>query len=133
GNFDGSLRNSGERLSLAMPQLAINTDHPPAITTNLIYVIVDEVEYGAGGSWGHWSDGGGSSLELIDPRSDNRLAANWADSDETAKSAWTTVNVSGTVDNGNGTNNSLHIYMQDGGECLVDDVQVFGFSGGPNL
>jgi hypothetical protein len=125
GNFDGSLRNSGERLSLAMPQLAINTDHPPAITTNLIYVIVDEVEYGAGGSWGRWSDGGGSSLELIDPRSDNRLAANWADSDETGKAPWSNIETTGVLDNGGDTPSALHVMLLEEGECLLDNVEVF--------
>src|SRR5206468_1692733 len=129
GDFGGQLAHGGERVALARPDYSFRTNGS-VVTTNVFYVTVNEVTYGDGGRWGQWSDGGGSSLELIDPRADNRLAANWADSDETAKSLWTIVNVSGNVDNGSGTNNSLHIYMQDAGECLVDDVQVFGYSGG---
>ena len=56
-----------------------------AFGTNTIFVVEDEVTYGMGGRWGEWSGGGGSSLELIDPHSNHRLAANWADSDDTAK------------------------------------------------
>ena len=55
--------------------------------TNLVPVVVEEVRYRSGGRWGHWADGGGSSLELRDPRANRRRAANWADSDETAKAA----------------------------------------------
>ena len=39
-----------------------------------------------GGRWGQWAHGGGSSLELINPNTNHRLAGNWADSDETRKS-----------------------------------------------
>ena len=34
-----------------------------------------------------WSDGGGSSLELTDPRADNINPAAWADSNESTRSA----------------------------------------------
>ena len=132
GDFGGGLRNSGERLALSKPEQVISTNMSGVVKTNTNYIVMDEVSCLNGGRWGNWSDGGGSSLELIDSRADGRLAANWADSDETAKSAWTVVNVSGNMDNGTGTNNSVQIYMQDAGECLVDDVQVFN-SGGPNL
>ena len=56
--------------------------------------------YGTGGRWGQWSAGGGSSLELTDPNSNNRLAANWADSDETQKSVWVNIETTGVLDNG---------------------------------
>ena len=87
GDFDGSLANSGERIALAMPDPVFTTNNNTVIT-NYNYILVDEVTYRDGGRWGQWSDGGGSSLELIDARSDNRLAGNWADSDETA-APWT--------------------------------------------
>ena len=44
--------------------------------------------------------GGGSSLELVNPNSNHRLAYNWADSDETAKSTWTNLQYTGVLDNG---------------------------------
>ena len=124
GDFDGNLANDGERLALARPEIAINADDPQNITTNTIYVVVDELEYRDGGSWGHWSDGGGSSLELIDARADNRLGPNWADSDETAKAPWSTIEHTGMLDNGGDTADHLHVIMLEEGECLVDDVEV---------
>ena len=57
----------------------------------LLHITVNDVTYGTGGRWGQWSAGGGSSLELIDPNGNTRLAANWGDSDETQKSAWTNI------------------------------------------
>ncbi len=131
GDFSGSLANSGERLALAMPQPAIDADDPLNITTNTIYVVVNAVEYRRGGQWGQWSDGGGSSLELIDPRADNQLAPNWADSDETAKAPWTTIETTGVLDNGGDTPDSLHVLLLEEGECLLDDVEVIP-SGGVN-
>jgi hypothetical protein len=124
GDYDGNLANDGERIALARPELAINADDPQNVTTNIIYVVVDELEYRDGGSWGHWSDGGGSSLELIDSRADNRLAPNWADSDETAKASWSTIEHTGLLDNGGDTPDHLHVIMLEEGECLVDDVEV---------
>ena len=124
GDYDGMLANDRERLALAMPELAINADNPSNVTTNVIYVVADEVEYRDGGQWGHWSDGGGSSLELIDPRADNRLAPNWADSDETGKAPWTTIETTGVLDNGGDAADSLHVMLLEEGECLFDDVEV---------
>src|SRR5262249_9648367 len=132
GNFKGSLSGKGERLALTMPDEVASTNSSGVLVTNTIHITVDEVTYGAGGRWGAWSHGGGSSLELIDARSDHRLAPNWADSDETAKSSWTNVEWAGILDNGNGAADSLQIFLQGAGECLVDNVEVFA-SGGPNL
>lgn len=71
GPFTGKLSDRSERLALE----------------DASGVLVDEVTYRDGGAWGKWSDGGGSSLDLIDPDSDNRLAANWVDS-ATPAAAW---------------------------------------------
>ena len=68
--------------------------------TGTIYVVEDEVTYGTGGRWGQWAHGGGSSLELINPNSNHRLAYNWADSDETRKSVWTNLEFTGVLDLG---------------------------------
>ena len=83
--------------------------------------------YGTGGRWGEWSSGGGSSLELIDPHSNHRLAANWADSDETQKSVWTDIENTGVLDNGANYETSIdyaQIGLLDVGECLVDNIEV---------
>ena len=127
GNFSGKLSHNGERLALAMPQ--------PFFGTNTIFVVADEVTYGAGGRWGQWAGGGGSSLELIDPHANRRLAANWADSDETHKSSWINVEATGVLDNGKNYDAFIdyaQIGILDVGECLVDNLEVRA-SGGTNL
>lgn len=73
-----------------------------------------------------WSDGGGSSLELIDPRADNNTPDAWADSDETSRSAWQTITyrmASGQTF-GNTFWNEFRLGLLDAGEVLVDDVSV---------
>lgn len=114
GNYAGTLSDRGERLVLAMP------DDP--LFPDLDLVTVDEVTYDDG--WGPWTDGDGSSLELIDPRSDNRRASNWAGSSETNKSTWTSFETTGTLANSIAANNTLNVFLMGAGECLLDDVQV---------
>ncbi|MBN2508094.1 MAG: lamin tail domain-containing protein [Verrucomicrobia bacterium] len=126
GDFGGTLADGGDRLVLAMPEFDLETNAVSGLVrTNTFFVVADEVVYADGGRWGMWADGGGSSLELKDPRSDNRLAANWADSDETAKAPWTLVEHTGLLDHGTGSaSTNLQIHLQDAGEALVDDVEV---------
>ena len=123
GDFGGSLANGGERVALAMPDYGFTTNGN-VITTNVFYIVVDEVSYTDGGRWGRWSDGGGSSLELKDAHSDNRSGANWADSDETAKSTWTTVEFTGVLDLGSGAADRIQVMLLGAGEALIDDVEV---------
>ena len=129
GDFSGKLSGAGERLELTMPDTIAVTNRSGVSETNTIHITVDEVSFGTGGRWGQWSDGGGSSLELIDARSNHRLAPNWADSDETAKSSWTIVEHTGVLDNGIGTADDLQMLLQGAGECLVDDVEVIDPAG----
>jgi regulation of enolase protein 1 (concanavalin A-like superfamily) len=119
GNYSGKLSHNGELVVLAMPQTLYGT--------NTIYVEEDEVTYGTGGRWGEWSSGGGSSLELIDPHANHRLASNWADSDETQKSSWVDIENTGVLDNGGNYEASIlhaQIGLLDEGECLVDNIEV---------
>jgi hypothetical protein len=127
GDYRGVLANGGERIALAKPDQVLSTNELGNIVTNTIYIVVAETAYGEGGRWGRWADGGGSSLELIDPRADPLLPMNWADSDETQKAPWTTVEFTGRLDNGHGNHpaNRLRISMLGPGECLVDDVEFF--------
>ncbi len=123
GNFTGKLSHDGELVVLAQPMSYFGT--------NTIYVEEDEVTYGTGGRWGEWSGGGGSSLELIDPHSNHRLAANWADSDETQKSSWVDIETTGVLDNGANYDPSIdyaQIGLLDSGECLVDNIE-FDYNG----
>ena len=126
GNFSGSLANSGERIALSEPDFVIITNRDGSLITNRIWLTVDDVRYYDGGQWGEWADGGGSSLELKDPNSDNSLASNWADSDESGKAEWTIIENTGVLDlgySGYGIG-SIEILMLGPGECLVDDVEV---------
>ncbi|MGC8990423.1 MAG: lamin tail domain-containing protein, partial [Verrucomicrobiia bacterium] len=127
GNYSGTLANGGERIALAKRDFIVRTNDLGNLVTNTLQIVVAEVTYYDGGRWGRWSDGGGSSLELIDPRADSTQPMNWADSDETGKAPWTTVEFTGRMDNGNSSYpaNRLRISMLGPGECLVDDVEFF--------
>jgi hypothetical protein len=59
--WSGSLNNSGETISI------INTEK----------ALIDTVYYRDSGAWPTQADGDGSSLEIIDPSSDNTAASNW--------------------------------------------------------
>lgn len=61
GQFTGGLNNDGERVALSNAQ----------------GVLIDEVEYSATFPWPIASDGGGGSMELINPLLDNNLGSNW--------------------------------------------------------
>ncbi|HXI53470.1 MAG TPA: lamin tail domain-containing protein, partial [Candidatus Saccharimonadales bacterium] len=133
GNYGGSLANSGERVALSRPDAWATVDTNGVPVTNIIYVVMNEVTYGDGGRWGTWADGGGSSLELVDPESDTRQAANWADSDETAKSQWTSFEFSGpTGETFRFNGDRLLVFLLGVGECLVDELEVH-VAGGTNL
>ncbi len=135
GNFGGRLSGSGERLALAMPDTITGTNAAGLLVTNHVDIVVDEATYGTGGRWGRWSDGGGSSLELVDPRADKRLAANWADSNETAKAPWANIETTGLLDNGglyDGSISFVQLGLLDAGECLVDDIEVRPGTAGAN-
>ncbi|HMJ88430.1 MAG TPA: lamin tail domain-containing protein, partial [Candidatus Acidoferrum sp.] len=127
GNFDGKLAKNGERVAIAKPDYVLTTNGP-VITTNTVYVAVDEVSYRPGGRWGKWADEGGSSLELLDPRSNHRMGFNWGDSDESQKAPWTPFEATGRLDHGSTWNatpiDRLEMYMMDEGECLLDDVSI---------
>lgn len=75
---------------------------------------------------GGWSDGGGSSLELTDPRADNSLRDSWADSDEGARGVWKTVTYRMVAGQNYGSTrwNEFRIGLLDAGVVLLDDVSV---------
>jgi hypothetical protein len=134
GNYGGKLADGGDRVTLTKPDTILNTNNS-VVVTNTIHIVVDEVRYRDGGRWTRWSDGGGSSLELVDPNSDHLRPSSWADSDETAKASWSTLEWTGVMDNGNGNYNptdSFQMHVLGAGECLIDDVEAFQ-SGGGNL
>ena len=117
GNYAGSLANSGERITLDMPDTVVSTNINGVVQTNIIHIMVDEVTYGTGGRWGKLE-----RWRRQQPRTDRSAqrqsaAPNWADSDDTAKSAWTTCQRSGTLDNGGGHGdwNALQFWLLERG------------------
>ncbi len=137
--YAGSLDNGRGTVTLSKPVTVMDTavpDDPVPVQKN---AVVEAVTYRDGGEWGPLADGGGSSLERIDPRGDPRLARSWAASDETQKSGWVTLSYTGAIDNvfpsgqpANFDPNTVTVGLMDGGECLVDAVEVKA-SGGANL
>ena len=65
GEYDGSLKNSGEQLVLI----------------NGLGQTVHDFQYEDGGSWPGRADGNGSSLTVVDPEADYRDGDNWYSSD----------------------------------------------------
>ena len=124
GDYAGTLSDRGERIAIAVPLDEASRGG---------YAVVNEATYGTGGRWPSWADGGGSSLELVDPRADNQLASNWADSDETRKAPWTLLEHTGKLDHGGGLADAVQIQLLGAGECLIDDVQVLRPPNSTNL
>ncbi len=129
GNWSGSLRNSGERLALSKPDDIASTNAVGQVSIDRIHIVVSEVAYRDAGRWGQWSGGGGSSMELIDPRADTLRASSWADSDETNKSEWRQFSVTDALRFATQTATRLHVGMLGAGECLVDQVEVLNGAG----
>ncbi len=75
GDYSGKLANSGDVVRLDKPDDVVSTNQFGQLVTNKIHIIVDEANYRTGGRWGRWADGGGSSLERIDPRGDGNARA----------------------------------------------------------
>lgn len=91
--------------------------------------VADEVSYFTGGNWPVYSGGGGSSLELRDPNSDNSRAEAWAASDESAKGEWVNVSyrMTAVIPAGSGQPTQWQDFilgLQGAGECLIDDLSV---------
>jgi hypothetical protein len=107
----GSLKNKGERVKL-LDSLG-NT--------------VDEVPYRDEGEWPSLADGGGSSLELIDPSQDNSFPSAWEASDESKGGPWKEISFDATYVSSlapSPMESELHIFLISEGECLIDGVSI---------
>lgn len=128
GDYGGNLGNGGERITLERPDSLVTTNAITGrVTTNNFHIVVSEVAYFDRSRWSRFADGGGSSLELVDVDADTRLAANWADSDESDKAPpWTLVEFTGLVDNAmpGVSADQVQLFLLGEGEALVDDVEV---------
>lgn len=110
GPFSGRLSRSGETLLLR--DAATNP--------------VDSVTYADSGRWPWEADGGGSSLELRDPRADNTSPESWAASLDATPSDWQTVSYRGIANPSSGPTlwKEFIVGLLDQGECLIDDLRV---------
>jgi len=89
--------------------------------------ITDEVPFDDSGRWPVWTDGGGSSLELKDPRSDNSKAESWDASDESSRGQWETFSWQGLGTNNGGDPTDYNEFVTGlltPGDFLMDDVSV---------
>ena len=138
GAYSGSLGDRGDTIRLRRPLQVWDAVTDAPVLKN---VVLEEVTYCDGGMWGRWADGGGSSLERVDPRVDARLASAWADSDESDKAEWTTISFTGPLEYGRpfelgstgkgyGEPLRVEIGLYGEGECLVDSVNVSMEGGG---
>jgi hypothetical protein len=88
----------------------------------------DSVHYYDDGRWPEAADGGGSSLELRDPRADRSAGEAWASSIETGRSGWHTYSYRGiAAASPVGPDGQWHefvIGLLDAGEVLLDDISV---------
>lgn len=113
GPFDGTLRNSEDRISL------VDGNSNPA----------DLVQYFDSGQWDEYADGGGSSLELRDPDADNSIGAAWAASDESTKATWESYINSKVATEPLSISQIYHEFifgMLDSGEFLIDNLSLKG-------
>mgnify|MGYP002641081266 CR=1 FL=1 len=112
GNFKGKLDNSGERIALL----------------DECGNLMDEVRYADGGRWPEWADGGGSSLELQDPRADNAAPEAWAPSSEFEGADWQTYVfeeiLQPSLVGPDGQWEELVLGLLDAGEVLIDDLSL---------
>lgn len=133
GPYTGTLANGGERVVFAAADYDRVQNGPITIIEKL-QVPVSDVTYGDGGKWGFWSDGDGSSLELIDVGADVRHPSNWADSSDVNESQWTAIEMDVPLGEslGEQVNDRLIIGLQAVGECLLDEIEVRA-DHGPNL
>ncbi len=113
--WGGRLRDSGERIDLV--DLNGNT--------------ADSVRFYDGGEWPVWTDGLGSSLELIDPFADNENPLAWDASDDSAKARATTIQYGGVPFGGR--ESDFGVFLAEEGIAIIDDVSLQRSGSNTNL
>ena len=113
-SFSGSLANGGERLRLR----------------DAFGNIADKVRYYDGGEWPRWADGGGASLERIDPHSESSVAGSWDASDDSGEARVNTF--THTAAHG-GVDWDLGRRLPAEGIAIVDNIQLTRSNGGSNM
>ena len=144
-NFPATSLASGAYLVIAKDALALSAKHPAAtiigdysgrlgnggdeiVLTDAVGNPADEVTYFDSRRWHSKADGGGSSLELIDPDSDNSKPQAWAPSDESSRTSWNTYSYETVaVEENYGVTRTYHEFLLaliEGGEVLLDDISL---------
>ncbi|MEJ6560087.1 MAG: lamin tail domain-containing protein [Akkermansiaceae bacterium] len=123
GDFVGSLSDSGERVAISSPDGLGG------------FIPQDVVDFSDSNRYHRFADGRGATLERLDSGGDSNAASNWGDSDESAKSSWTTVEFTGTLAHGNSAAaaSQVQMFLMGAGEALVDDVEVIPNRADPNI
>ena len=104
GPWNGHLSNNGEDITLV----------------NAFGNRVDRVRYNDKRPWPISPDGGGPSLELINPNDENSSAGLWrAANANWVSTAWRRYEVTGVA-----TSRNVYFYLDGVGECLIDDVEL---------
>jgi hypothetical protein len=114
--WTGSIRDGGERLSL------LDLDKNEADFVRF---------YDGGNDWTRWPNGGGPSLELIDPDSDNSAGISWDASDDRSKVTPQLITYTNVP--WGGRESDLGIMIADEGITVVDDVSLIRVGGGSEL
>lgn len=121
GNWDGSLSNNGSRVQLK----------------DRFGNLADEVDYRFGGEWPELAAGDGSSLELINPDSNNAMGSSWRDSDESAKSTFTAFTINGgtyrRLTHGGVVDDEILMWLVGDGHIIMRNVEVRPTAGGANV
>ena len=122
GNYSGSLANTGENLSLADARGNV----------------VDRVHYQVQGDWPDWVNGGGSSMELVNPEMDNSHGSAWRDSDESAKPEFYFFSYSSTYQEWDTAGSEsdykeLHMFLTGDGEVIIDKLSLQKNGTGANI
>ncbi len=126
GPYSGSLNDHSDCIRLSYPLAQIN-DPVGANNDSPLQVTADEVTYCDGGRWPTWADGQGASLELRDPRSNNRNPDAWAASDESGKTAWQEFSFTISATDSQYTHDQATIFdmmLLNRGELLLDDLEL---------
>jgi hypothetical protein len=105
-DFDGNLDADGET-TLLKPGVSSAPD-----------LVIDKVRYEARLPWAANANGGGASLQLIDPAQDNSRPSNWTD-----RQGWQQVIYTGTIQGGASPGTNFAIFTSgSAGDFYIDDI-----------
>lgn len=120
GNFSGTVKRGGELIRIE------DANGNP----------VNEVSFVNDAPWPLAAKGGGSSLELRDPRADNSRPEAWAASDESYRGSWNTYTYEALASQANGSDptqwNEFIFGLLEAGSFLIDDISVIEAPTGVN-